>query len=278
MGSRKTAGANRSVMRTFPPLLVLAVMAAVVLGLPFGLYALLTRRQRRNMRQIRAAASDRGWQYRLRRWQGNPTAFRIDGRTQSGLAWVLTSGNTRGYDRGWSVETKPRIPVLGGKVDLLMLPRDATGPGSATKPASLQAIPPAVELAIQARVAAFSGTAAGAIHFFQESREAPSGDANFDSAYRVLALSPNASHSLLDAELAKRMLHWPADTMTPHSLLAWRDPFGFHLLARLPAPPNWPTISYLTSLGDEFSARVPAPEISPGPVGLVDRIAARISR
>ncbi len=265
-------------MTTFPPLLVLGVMAAIVLGLPIGLYALLTRRQRQNMRQIRAAASDRGWQYRLRRWQGNPTAFRIDGRTQSGLAWVLTSGNTRGYDRGWSVETKLRIPVLGGTVDLAMLPRDSTTPGSASKPANLQAIPPAVEMAIQARVAAFSGTAAGAIHFFQESSEAPSGDANFDSAYRVLTLSPNASHSLVDAELAKRLLHWPVDAMTPHSLLAWRDPFGFHLLARLPAPPNWPTVSYFTSLADEFSARVPAPEISPGPVGVVDRVAARIFR
>jgi hypothetical protein len=269
-------------MRTFPPLFVLAVMAAVVLGLPFGLYALLTRRQRQNMRQIRAAASDRGWQYRLRRWQGNPTAFRIDGRTQSGLAWVLTSGNTRGYDRGWSVETKLRIPVLGGELDLAMLPRDSAAPGPASKPASFQAIPPATELAIEpaveARVAAFSGTAAGAIHFFQESREAPSGDANFDSAYRVLTLSPNASHPLVDAELAKRMLRWPADAITPHSLLAWRDPFGFHFLARLPAPPNWPTVSYFTSLAEEFSACVPAPEISRGPVGVVDRIAARIFR
>ena len=227
-----------------------------------------------DMRQIRAAASDRGWQYRLRHWQGNPTAFRIDGRTQSGLAWVLTSGNTQGYDRGWSVETKLRIPVLGGEVDLAMLPRGATGSGSATKPANLQAVPPAVE----ARVAAFSGTAASAIRFFQESTEAPSGDANFDSAYRVLTLSPNASHSLVDAELAKHMLHWPADAMTPHSLLAWRDPFGFHLLARLPGPPNWPTVSYFTSLAEEFSARVPAPQISPRPVGLVDRIVAHIFR
>jgi hypothetical protein len=167
-------------------------------------------------------------------------------------------------------------------VDLAILPRDSTGPSSLSRPANLQAIPAATELAIEsaveARVAAFSGTAAGAMHFFQESREAPSGDANFDAAYRVSTLSPNASHPLVDAELAKRLLRWPADAMTPHSLLAWRDPFGFHLLARLPAPPNWGTVSYFTSLAEEFSARVPAAEISPGPVGVVDRIAARIFR
>jgi hypothetical protein len=235
------------------------------------------------MREIRAGASDRGWRYRLRRWQGNPTAFRIDGRTQSGLDWVLTSGNTLGYDRGWSVETALRIPVLGGTVDLAILPRDSPSHTSPTNPtsqspanqlANLQAIPPGLE----ARVAAFSGTAAEAIRFFQESKELPSGDADFDSAYRVLMLSPDTAHSLVDAALAKRMLHWPADAITPHALLAWRDPFGFHLQARLPAPPNWPTVSYLASLADAFSARVPAPGIPAGPVGVVDRIAARFLR
>ena len=82
-------------MKSIPPLVLIAGLCAIVLGLPFGLYALLTRRQRRTTRQIRNAASRHGWTYRRRRWQGNPTAFRIDGQTESGLAWTLSEPNRK---------------------------------------------------------------------------------------------------------------------------------------------------------------------------------------
>jgi len=58
--------------------------------------------------------AERGWRYCLRRWQANPTAFRIDGRTQSGLGWILISGNSGGYDRGWSVRLGLRFPAWAG--------------------------------------------------------------------------------------------------------------------------------------------------------------------
>jgi len=66
--------------------LIVAVAFAITIGLPVGLYVLLTRGRRRAMREIRQGAEGQGWRYRLRHWQGNPTAFRIDGRTHSGLA------------------------------------------------------------------------------------------------------------------------------------------------------------------------------------------------
>ena len=68
-----------------PHWVILLAMATVFLGPIFGLSALLTRRQRRNTREIRRAAIERGWKYSVRRWQGNPTAFCIDGQSRSGL-------------------------------------------------------------------------------------------------------------------------------------------------------------------------------------------------
>lgn len=140
---------------------MLAGLAAIVLGLPIGLYVLLTRGQRRTTREIRSAAVRQGWRYRRRRWQGNPTAFRIDGRTPGGLPWVMTSGNSRGDDRGWSVQLAMRFPSLGGEPDLAVLPREGQGP----------AIPPNSE----SRIAAFSEAFAGIAAFLRDAREAPSG-------------------------------------------------------------------------------------------------------
>jgi hypothetical protein len=71
-------------MNQLPHWEILAVMAAVVPGLPIGLYILLTRKQRATTREIRRAAAEHGWRYRVRHWQGNPAAFRIDGRSRSG--------------------------------------------------------------------------------------------------------------------------------------------------------------------------------------------------
>jgi hypothetical protein len=61
-------------MNTFPPIVIVIGFLAAFLGFFFGLYALLTRGQRRTMREIRKAARERGWRYRLRHWQGNPTS------------------------------------------------------------------------------------------------------------------------------------------------------------------------------------------------------------
>jgi len=224
-------------------LAIVAGLAAVVLGLPFGMYALLTREQRRTTRAIRAAAEERGWRYRRRRWQGNPTAFRIDGQTRGALTWILTSGSTSGYDRGWSVRLNLRFPTLGGEADVAFQPRDNDGHGSA-----------------------------------QTAVEIPTGCPAFDAAYRVLAL-PGQMHQLpIDAALAERILHWPAAAITPHSVVAWRDSFGLQLQARLPGPPNWETVSYFLALAEDFTARVPPPVMSSASRGLVDRVVARLLR
>jgi hypothetical protein len=164
------------------------------------------------MREIRAGAAQHGWRYRLQRWQGNPTAFRIDGQTRSGLTWILTSGNTSGYDRGWSVRLELRFTTLAGEADFAVMPRDSEARGSALLGST---IPPGVE----SRVAAFSGTAASAIGFFRDARELPSGIPAFDAAYQVLQ-SHEQSRQLVDCGLAERILHWPSDAIAPHSVLA----------------------------------------------------------
>ncbi len=222
----RQSGISTRYNRPISPLVLVVGLLAVVLGLPFGLYALLTREQRRTTHEIRKAASARGWRYRLRRWQGNPTAFRIDGRMQSGLGWILTSGNSGSYDRGWSVRLGLRFPSLGGEPDLAVLPRDSNGHGSALLGS---AIMPEAE----SRVAAFSGLAARAVGFFRDAGELPSGVAAFDAAYQVLVLPRQIRQPPVDPTLADRILHWPADAVAPHSVLAWRDPYAFHVQARL---------------------------------------------
>jgi hypothetical protein len=82
----------------------------------------------------------------------------------------------------------------------------------------------------------------------------------------------------VDTALAGRILSWPADAIAPHSVLAWRDPFGLHIHARLPAAPNRATVTYFVSLAEDFCARIPAPAMSPAPSGFVDRVVARFLR
>jgi hypothetical protein len=187
------------------------------------------------------------------------------------LNWILTSENTSGYDRGWSVRLGLRIPALGGEVDFAVLPRDSDGCDSALAGCAL---PPGVEN----RVAALSGAVAGAIGFFRDAREFPSGLPAFDAAYQALALPRHISQPPVDPALAGRILSWPTDAIAPHSVLAWRDPFGFHIHARLPATPNQATITYFVALAEDFCARIPAPSISPAPSGFVDRLVARFLR
>jgi hypothetical protein len=258
-------------MKPFPPLLTVTGCFVLFLGLFFGLYALLTRGRRRTMREIRSGASTRGWRYRLSRWQGDPTAFRIDGRTENGLTWILKCGGSSGYDRGWCVRLGLRFPILAGETDLTVMPRDPTGH-------SFPALGDPVASKVQARVAAFSAAGAGAIGFLQSAREFPSGLSAFDAAYQVLALPRQIRQSPLDPALAERILHWPPDTVAPHSVLVWRDPFGLYFQARLPAPPNWATIRYFLALAEDFCVRLPAPEPSPAPRTFLDRLIARVMR
>jgi hypothetical protein len=68
----------------WPAVGVLLGVAALVLGVPLGLYWLLTRRQRAVVAEIRRGAEEREWKFELRRWMGDLTAFRIDGRDRSG--------------------------------------------------------------------------------------------------------------------------------------------------------------------------------------------------
>lgn len=256
-------------MMSLPQLVVAAGVFGLLLGVPVGLYAFLTRGRRRTMHEIRAGAAGCGWRYRLRHWQGDPTAFRIDGRMRSGSAWILTSGSTSGYDRDWSLQVGLRVPILGGEVDLAVLPRDGDG---------FAPVRPGIPPGIESRVAAFSGALASTTSFFREARELPSGLAAFDAAYHVLVLTSHFTEPPLDPPLATRVLHWPADAIAPHSVAAWRDPFGFHFQARLPAPPNWSTVTHFLALAEDCCARLPGPTAPSAPPTFVDRLVARILR
>jgi hypothetical protein len=256
-------------MKPFPPLLLLAVMAMVFLGIPIGLYVLLTRGQRRATREIKRGASERGWRYRVRHWQGDPTSFRIDGRTAAGLTWILKSTGTSGYNRGWTVVLGLHVPILGGEMDFAVLPRDPKDPNFA-------ALALAVSPGAMAKIADFSSAGASAIEFLRDARETPAGLAAFDAAYQVITLPEKFRQPLVNPALAERVLHWPDSAVRPHSLLAWRDPFGVQFQARLPGPPNWVTVSYFLALAEDFCAQVPPPAVPAIPRTFLDRLIARV--
>jgi hypothetical protein len=125
-------------------------------------------------------------------------------------------------------------------------------------------------------VAKFSGVAAESFALGQAGREFPSGLPAFDKAYQTLALPERFAKPPLDAGLAERILHWPADTIAPQSLLVWRDPTGLHFQARLPAPPTWSTLCYFLSLAEDFCRHLPAPEVPAAPPTMADRLIARL--
>ena len=249
-------------------MLIVLGLVAVVLGLPIGFYLLLTRGQRRITREIRKSAARLGWRYRLRRWQGNPTAFRIDGQGSSGLSWVLTSGNGSDSARGWTTVAALRFPTLGGEPDFAIMPRDGEGHGLPQG----QAIPPGLE----SRIVPFSVAASG-IAFLRDAREYPSELPAFDAEYQVLAMPGRMVQPPVDAQPARRILQWPANAVAPHSVLAWRDPFPLHLQVRLPGPPNWSTVAYAAKLGEELTVRLP-PVTQATPSGLVDQLIARLQK
>lgn len=252
-------------MNAVPHLVIVAALFLIVLGIPLGLYALLTRGQRRTIREIRDGARQQGWTYRRRRWIGDPTAFQI-----TAPAWIVKSGPAGGYDRGWTVRLGITFPALAGKPDFAIEPRE-------TGSKSLSSLASAMPTSVDARMAAFSEALASEAEFFREAQELPTGVAAFDAAYQLLALG-HLRESLITPALAQRVLAWPPDAVQPHSMLAWRDPFGLHLQARLPGPPNWQSVSYLVSLGEELASHLPAPISAPPPHTLMDRVAARLSR
>jgi len=256
------------VLAQFPPLvMVVGLVAAFVVSF-FGLYALLTRKQRQTTREIRKAANEQGWRYRVRRWQGNPEAFRINGRTQGGLNWILNSGSSGNNERHWAALLSLRIPMLAGEVDFGIVPRDARWSGGAMQRVAISA-------RAEARIAALSGTAASALEFLRDAQEIPSGVAEFDAAYRILVVPQKIGHVTVEAATAEKILHWPNDAAGLHSLLAWRDPFGFHCQARLTAQPDWTTVAYFLSVAELLSARMPASSFAPERQGVVDRLVGR---
>jgi hypothetical protein len=265
-GEINVSGWINEPMKSLPPLLIATGFFLIFLGMTAGLYLILTRGQRRTMREIRKSAAGLGWRYRLSRWQGNPTAFRIDGQTGSGLTWILSSGNGSDNNRGWTVVLALRFPTLGGEPDFAVMPLDREGHGLPRG----QAVPAGIE----SRIAVFSGAAAGDIAFLRDAREWPSGSAGFDAGYQVLAIPRRIVQPPVDPEFAARILQWPPDAVAPHSVLAWRDPFALHLRFRLPGPPNWSTVAYAAKLGEDLTARVPPPVVRAAPRGFVDQLVA----
>jgi hypothetical protein len=262
-------GIGQPYMSAMQPIFLIIAMFVVVLGLPIGLYLVLTRNQRRTTREIKAAAIESGWQYRKRRWQGNPTAFRIDGRV-GGLTWKLTSRTTSGYDRSWTVVLALVVPQLASESDLAIQPREQAVPGYTSRGGI--AMP-----GLEAKLGAVSRVLASDARLYRDGRELTTGISDFDAAYKIQVLPEGIHQAPVDAGFARRWLHWPPAAIAPHSLMAWRDPLGLHLQARLPGPPNWATVSYFLELAAELANRLPASPLPTTPRTPADRIAARLS-
>jgi len=256
-------------MKSISPLLLLAVMAAVTLGVPLGLYALLTRRRRRTVSEIKSEASRRGWEFRLRRWLGDPTAFRIDGWTRSGVNWVLKTGVSSAENKGWTVRLGLHLARLGGEMDFAVFPREPDGH-------SLGNLASRLSPRMQARVAEFSPSAASAAGFLRDALDTPSGLPAFDATNRILTLANRFGQNPIDSALAERIMKWPADAIAPKEVLTWRDPFGVHLHAHLPGTPNWATITHFLAIAEDFCARLPTPVPTSAPNGFWDRLLARL--
>ena len=129
---------------------------------------------------------------------------------------------------------------------------------------------------VESRLGRFSTTLASAVEFFRNARELPSGDPPFDNSYQVLALPNQIQQSPLDATLVDRILHWPANAVAPHSLLAWRDPFGLHVEARLARPVNWAAVSYFVALAEDLCAALPGPLVPTQSPNFMDRTINRV--
>ena len=246
---------------------LIAALVAVVLGLPLVLYAALTRKRRAAIREIRMRAEERGWKLKMLHWTGNPAAWRIEGRSRSGLSLVMRSSGTSGYEAGWAATLTLRFPELAGEPDVAVIPRRLVRDSGLV----MRGLP----VEVQARVAALSGLAASAIRLLREGKETPSAMVDFDKAYQVLCLGVTWQPPV-DVKLAERIVTWPTEAYALRALLAWRDPFGFHVEARLPAPANWATICYVAGLAEDLCARLPAGKMPGAPKGMVDELLARV--
>jgi hypothetical protein len=255
-------------MKSIPPLVLMAIMAAATLGTLTGIYALLTRGRRRTVGEIKSEAIRRGWEFRIRRWFGDPTAFRIDGWSRNGPTWILKTGPNSSDNHGWSVGLGLHFASLGGEMDFAIVPREE---GAGTGVHTLRLSPNA-----QARLAAFSSAAANAAGFFRDAGETFSGLPAFDTAYKILVLEQRIKQSPIDSALAQRVLNWPVEAIVPKEVLAWREPFGAHLHAHLPGTPNWATITHFLAIAEDLCARLPAPVTTSVSKSFWDRLLARI--
>src|SRR5690348_7071421 len=97
--------------------------AVAMFVLMTALYRWLTAGRRRTMKEIRTQAEARGWSFKIRQWMGNPSAFRIEGRTASGLTWVAKTESAGESDHGWSQKLAFHLRELAGATDFALVPR-----------------------------------------------------------------------------------------------------------------------------------------------------------
>jgi hypothetical protein len=169
------------------------------------------------------------WTFSLQRGYRDPAAFRIHGETFSGLPWNLRTGEPSGNHDACAFRIELTFPTLSGDSDLVVAPRD----GQSDCEVSTPSLP--------------------------EAREFPSGLADFDAAYKVLAAPRQVSSPPVTPALAQRFVKWPENAVAPNPMAAWRDQSGFHVEAHLSKMSNWATIEYLLSLGEDISAHLPTP-------------------
>lgn len=231
------------------------------------LYRWLTAERRRTMREIRRQSEARGWSFKIRQWMGNPSAFRIEGRTASGLAWVAKTESAGESDRGWTQKLAFHFRELAGATDFALMPRGKDD-------LNLKVMATNVSPVWRERIARWSGAFGGAIGFVEKHAEAPAGWPPFDAAYCVL-VKPG-QNGPVDSRLARQIVEWPAGAVAAKEVAAWRGPFGFHFEVRLPDLANWATVEHAASLVEEMVKRLPPAEPTPAPSGFVDKMIGKM--
>jgi hypothetical protein len=221
-------------MNAMSPRWLAVEVFAIALTAQIILHLFMTRERRRMLREIQRSVDQHMCRFSAQQRHGDPAKFRIDGETFSQLPWNLQSHGAVGKGPGWSYLMELTFSSLGGMLDMAVLPRDRQSVSGKTNLCPSHA------------------------------REIPSGLPDFDTVYEVLAATTQVSVAPLSAGLAKRFLNWPGGTIAPQSVLAWRDPAGCHIRVQLPKMPNWSTIEYMLTLGEDFCASLPTPVLSGG--------------
>jgi len=242
-----------------PPLAALSGLIVAVFGPIVALYLVFTRDQRRNIREIRRAAAARGWRYRVRRSQGNPWAFRLDGVTPGGFAWIFTSGNSGEGTHDWSTEATIKFPAPGGEPDFAIMPRGAQ------RGLPLSNNDTRLESPVMKAIASGSFPLPD-----PDAREFRSGEPAFDDLYQVFALPDQFPKPPVDRTLARRILDCPC--APTFRVFMMRGRLGFYCQARLPGPPDWTTVIWLVGVAEDFAAILPRAVASTTPPGFLDRI------